>query len=485
MTQVLAVDAGTSAVKVALVADGRVVAAAEEPYPLHGDRPGWAEQDPDDWWTATVRAAGRLDENGRRGVDVVAVTGQMQDLVAVDGNGRPVRRAILYSDVRAAPQCEQLAAELGDAWGRAIGATPDASHVAPKWRWLTEHEPDAVARTARVLFGAAGDVVARLTGRACCDPSTAATTGLYDVDGRRWWPPVVEALAIPVPELTAPTAVVGGVTDAAAAALGVRPGVPVVHANGDAAATTIGVCGLELDRPYAYLGTSGWAAVATAAVRRAPGVIVLPGLGPDHWIAAAQMSVAGAAVDWARDHLLGGATHAELELLAAGRCAAAEGVLFVPALDGARGAPAATGVLVGVRRTTTTATIAAAVVEGLAHAVRQLVRSVHPDATELAVCGGAARSAALRQAIADVTGCVVTTVAWEHASVLGAATAAQLAVGDDPPPPAAMSAPVRPDERRRAIHDQIGSIFDAVLPTMAPLLAPLAEVRSADRSTGG
>jgi xylulokinase len=483
MTRVLAVDVGTSAVKVALVTDGDVVAAAAADHPLSAPRAGWAEQHPDDWWRATVRAANLL--RGRTSfddIDAVAVTGQMQDLVCLDGDGSPVRPAILYSDVRAAAEHERLGAELGPAWAAAIGATPDPSHVAAKWRWLVDHEPDHVGRTRTVVFGAAGAVVHRLTGVACCDPSTAATTGLYELDRRRWWPPAVDALGVPVPAITDVGAVAGALSAAAADTIGAVAGTPVVHANGDAVATTIGVCGTLLDRPYAYLGTSGWVAVSTAQPRRVPGVIVLPGLAPRHWVAAAQLSVVGAAPDWAREHLLGGVTHPELDALAAeGGCAAADGVLFVPTLDGTRAAPSATGVLLGVRRATAAATIAAAVVEGVAHAVRQLLMAVAPGAGELAVCGGASRSPALVQAVADVTGCQVVRVTAEHAAVLGAATAAHLALGAPVPTPPPAGDAIRPDEARAAVHRRVASTFDAVLPTMTPLLISLGEVRAHPR----
>lgn len=476
MTRVLAIDVGTSTVKVAVVDDGAVTASADEGYALHSPQPGWAEQDPDDWWDATVRATRSVREAVNAApIHAVAVTGQMQDLVCLDADGVPTRPAILYSDVRAAAEHAGLVADLGTAWEAAIAATPDPSHVAAKWRWLTAHDPAAIGRTQRVLLGAAGLVVHRLTGVAACDPSTAATTGLYEVDALRWWTPLVEHLGMPLPALTGATDVVGSVGAAGAGALGIAAGTPVVHANGDAAATTIGVCGVALDRPYAYLGTSGWVAVSTAAPHRTPGVIVLPGLTPDSWMAAAQMSVAGAAIDWAREQLLGGATHAEFEALASSTCAASDGVLFVPYLDGTRAVPEATGILVGARRTTTSATVAAAVAEGVAHAVRELLTNVAPASSELVVCGGAVRSQVLRQAIADVTGCVVVPVAAEHAAVLGAVTAAHVALGVDAAAVQPAGPPTVPDASRRSIHDQIASIFDAVVPTMSPLLTSLAE----------
>lgn len=501
MTRVLAVDVGTSAVKAAVVDDGAPVTVAEVAIPLATPRPGWAEQDPDDWWQATVEAVRTLGANsspgeGLAGVDVVALTGQMQDLVALDVDGRAVRPAILYSDGRATAEHAQLEAELGDAWARAAGAPPDASNVAAKWRWLARHEPDAIERTASLLLGGHSVVARRLTGRSVCDPTTAATTGLFDVAGRSWWAPVVDAIDAPVPDVVAATSVTGELVSSAAAELGLPAGIPVVHANGDAVATTVGVIGRDLDRPYAYLGTSGWVATGVASPADVSGVVLLPGLDDQHWVGATPMPTAGAAIDWARRTLFvddvretGAGDRddlAALDRIAGEACAAEHGVLFLPHLDGARfpvATPEATGVLVGVRRSTDRATVAAAVFEGVAHAVRQLLDVVASGGDELAVCGGAARSPVLRQAVADVTGRRVMLLPADHATVLGAATAATIALGGSPSAVAPLGDPVDPRPERHAVHRRSASSFDDLLPTMSPLLTRLVEIRSADDGT--
>jgi xylulokinase len=489
MTAVLALDIGTSAVKAAVIVDGVILAVTEEAHPLSNPAPGWAEQNPQDWWAATCTAVRRLtgsDDRASR-VDVVSVTGQMQDLIPLDDRGEPVRPAILYSDTRATLEHQDLAAQMGDPWARAVGAAPDATSVASKWRWMTTHEPQRAARTAMVLMGGHSYVVAQLTGGTwVCDPSTAASTGLFELATGNWWTPVVEAVRCPVPEIRSATSRAGLLDATVAGALGLDAGIPVIHANGDAVATTIGLVGTQTDRPYAYLGTSGWVAVGTSAPSRAPGTILLPGVDGHHWIAAAPMPTAGAAVDWARHMLLGDIDHEQMDRMAASVCAAEHGVLFLPHLDGARTpylAPDATGVLLGARRSTAAATVAAAVYEGVAHAVRELAAVIAPDCGQLAVCGGAARSRVLRQTLADVTGYQIVQVADEHAALIGAATVAHLALGAAPLLPPRPEECLDPDPDRRDIHRQTASLFDQLLPTLAPLFTSLVGIRSEEPTT--
>lgn len=488
MTRVLTVDVGTSAAKAALCVDGRIVDVASAGLAVDAPSPGWAEQSPDDWWLSLAEAITSLPDAHRTGLDAIAVTGQMQDLIAIDGDGDSVRPAILYSDARAADEHAELVDVLGPSWAAAIGAEPDVTNLAAKWRWLAAHEPATVAQTTIVLVGAHSEVARRLTGVVAADPTTAATTGLYDLGAGDWWPPVVEATGIPLAPVRPATEVLGRLRGGPANDLGLEPGAPVVLANGDAVATTLGIVGEDIGRPYAYLGTSGWVAVGTTRRTPAPGAIVLPGLRPDHWITVAPMPTAGATIDWARRELLGGIDHAALDDLAASSCAIAHGVLFVPHLDGTRSphaAATATGALVGARRSTSRAVIAAAVLEGVAHAVRELIDVVAFDATELVMCGGCSRSTVLRRTVADVTGLPVHGADDDHAALLGAVVAAHLAIGAPRLAMAPTGPSVEPDPHRHAVHRRSAAVFDEALPTMLPLMTSLAELVLDEADGGG
>lgn len=470
----LAIDVGTTALKAGLLIDGEIARVEQVAYPLHTPRPGWAEQDPVDWWQACVEAV-RLLAPGA--VSAVAVTGQMQDLIPIGHDGA-LGRAILYSDQRAGGEHRVLSERL-TGWAERAGAQPDATNVAAKWAWLRAAEPDRAASTRTVLLGGHSFVVHRLTGRALCDPTTAATTGLFDVGAGVWWDAVVDAVGIPVPEVAAPAASSAPLLAEPAGELGIAAGIPVIHGPGDAVATTIGIVGTALGSPYAYLGTSGWVA-AGAAQRQTTAAIWLPGAEPSAWVAAAPMLTAGAAADWARATLLGGVDHAGFDHLAGSACAAAQGVAFIPHLDGVRTPLAdgdATGVLIGARRSTDRATVAAAVLEGIAHAVRASAGLVAPDATAMALCGGLSASPVCVQILADVCNVPIRAVAGVDAALRGAASVALAAVGDADLGPAPTVSVVQPRAEHASIHHVLATVFDTSLRQLGPAFGALASIR--------
>jgi len=484
-TALLVIDVGTTALKAAIVDRGNVVRSVEIGYEVHTERPGWVEQDPADWWAACIDAVRQLDAAE---IGAIAVTGQMQDLITIDDHGL-FGRAILYSDQRATEAHRQLNEEL-DGWAEAVGGEPDATNVAAKWRWLAEHQPERVAQTRTALFGAHSAIVWQLTGRTVCDPSTAASTGLFAPRTMSWWDPVVATTSIPLPELCDPTTVVGDVRSEVAKLLGVPAGIPVVHASGDAVATTVGVIDQAIEQPYAYVGTSGWVASATSS-RGGGAAVWLPGIDADHWVAAAPILTAGAAVDWARHTLFGGLDSVGFDRLAGSSCAAATGLLFLPYLDGVRtplASAAATGVLIGAQRSTERDSIAAAVYEGVAHAIRASAAAItgasaHIDA--MILCGGLSRSNTFAQIVADVLDAPVRRVADEHATLRGAAVSAAAAVGAEPMQPAKVLGTFQPRAERAAAHRRVVRAFDGLSHTLGETFTQLASVRLAGGDDGG
>ncbi|HYF12375.1 MAG TPA: FGGY family carbohydrate kinase, partial [Actinomycetota bacterium] len=230
-------DVGTSALKALAVSPGGdVVSRVEVPYAPSMPRPGWSEQDPEEWWSAAGEALGRL---GDVRPIAVGVSGQMHGLVALDAGGAVIRPAILWNDQRTAAQC----AEIEDAIGleRLVTLTGNRAltgFTAPKLLWLREHEPSSFDAIAAVMLPK--DLVRwRLTGEPGTDVSDASGTLLLDVARRRWSDEVLAALDVPPawlpPVLESPT--VAGATAA---------GVPVAAGAGDQAAAALGV---GVDRP--------------------------------------------------------------------------------------------------------------------------------------------------------------------------------------------------------------------------------------------
>ena len=213
-------DVGTSGVKaIAVSPTGEVVARAERGYPLSTPRPGWAEQDPEDWWRAAQEALAAL------GVEPAAIglSGQMHGLVALDEHDRVLRPAILWNDQRTAEECAEIERRIGlERLVELTGNRALTGFTAPKLLWLRRHEPDTFARIRRVLLPK-DYVRLRLTGEHAIDAADASGTLLFDVAARRWSSEVLDALELPeawLPPVHESTEIAGA-GDQAAGALGV------------------------------------------------------------------------------------------------------------------------------------------------------------------------------------------------------------------------------------------------------------------------
>jgi xylulokinase len=221
MAVAVGLDVGTTAVKAIAVSEtGEVLASCEEEYPLSTPRPGWAEQDPEDWWRATERALGRLDAGEVAGI---GLSGQMHGLVALDDSDAVIRPAILWNDGRTGAECVEIEERIGlERLVELTGNRALPGFTAPKLLWMRKHEPENYARIAHVLLPK-DYVRLRLTGERAQDASDASGTLLFDVGRRRWSGDVLAALEIP--EAWLPTVhestEIGAAGDQAAGALGV------------------------------------------------------------------------------------------------------------------------------------------------------------------------------------------------------------------------------------------------------------------------
>lgn len=486
---VLLVDAGTTAVKVAVVDTcGNVLAAGDAELALQ--RPGRSrvEQDPDQWWAAFVAAVRgcQLDEFRPA---ALALTGQMQDVVLIDQDSRPIRPAMLYADHRAAAQLDALTARLGERWYQVTGNVPDPSCTAAQLRWLAEHEPRALQRADRLLFGAPGYLVYRAGGSACCDLTTASTTGLLDTATLDWWAPAVAETGCPdslLPELVDGASVVGRLAAAPAAELGLAPGLPLVHAPGDAGAVTAGLVGDDPGALSISLGTSGWVAAFVERVENdAPDRSIHRLTGPSgHTVLCiGALLAAGATLDWARTTHLPGLDHESADR-AAGELEPT-GLLMLPSLAGERSPvrnPDALGAIVGLRPTTSSAQLYRAAIEGVALSLRHIVdrlrrmTALGSDTDLVPLSGGAARSASVQRILADVLDRPILPVDAEGAGLRGAHRAVATALNQPVPPPlrdrADQGRVVRPGPHRARYAELAqahGALWDALAPTFTAL----------------
>ena len=195
-TVTFGIDVGTTAVKgVAIDESGAVLARAEAGYPFATPRPGWAEQDPEQWWRASQAVLTELLADAGRPAGI-GLSGQMHGLVALDSADRVVRPAILWNDQRTAAECEEIERTIGAA--RLIELTGNRAltgFTAPKLLWMRRHEPELWRRTRSVMLPK-DYVRLRLSGERATDVSDASGTLLLDVAGRRWSQEVLEALEL-------------------------------------------------------------------------------------------------------------------------------------------------------------------------------------------------------------------------------------------------------------------------------------------------
>ncbi|NLD71887.1 MAG: xylulokinase [Chloroflexi bacterium] len=502
---ILAHDLGTTGNKASLFGpEGDPVASAYAPYPTAYSRPGWAEQDPGDWWGAVVRSTQELLGGSRYGPDdvaVVAFSGQMMACLPVDAEGAPLRSAIIWADQRAEAQADVLAERVGRRRVYEItGHRAGASYTAAKAMWLRDEQPEVYRRTHRLLQPK--DYVAyRLTGEIATDFSDASGTNLFDLRARTWSGDILQAIDLDpalLPPAQPSATVIGSVTASAAAETGLRPGTPVVIGGGDGACATAGAGVVGPGDAYAYLGASSWIANISREPLYDPAqrTFTFAHLDPDYLFPTGTMQCAGGSFDWLERLYRGGgegALYDEMEEQAAGAAAGAGGLLFLPYLIGERSPhwnPHARGAFVGLTMTHGRAEMARAVLEGVAFNLRIILDAFREQGAPIAalrLIGGGARSDAWRQILADILNVpLLRTGLIVEATALGAAIAGGVGVGLYPGyEVAAELAPAYPGEEPDPAHagryeEQYGVFREAY-----EALVPIYERMAAPRQTGG
>lgn len=497
MRHVLAVDLGTSVLKVALASlDGTIVAAEQEPCSVSLLPGGGAEQDPEDWWTLIGRATTRLLAGGAvapSSVAAVSCTAQWSGTVATGSDGRALRPAILWMDSRGAPQARRIAAgpvrvrgygvDKLARWVRRTGGAPARSGKDPLAHilWLRDNEPDTYARS-RCFLEPKDWLNLRLTGRA------AAT---YDSIALHWVTDNRDPAAVhydrellrlaglnrsQLPDLAAATDVLGPLLPGPAAELGLPAGIPVVAGAPDVQSAAIGSGATGDFHGHLYIGTSSWLTchVPYKKTDLLRNMASLPSAVPGRYLVADEQETAGGTLTFLRDRLRLVESYAEVDRLAASSPPGSNGVLFTPWLNGER-TPVEDRTLRGgfhnLSLSTTRSDLARAVLEGVALNSRWLLTAVERFTRRrldpITFIGGGARSDLWCQILADVLGRRIDQHADPvNANARGAAVIAAVALGeltfDQVPDLTPVARCYEPDPRVAGFFDDVFGEFTGI-----------------------
>ncbi len=450
MTYLLGIDIGTSSEKT-LVLDaesGRALCSAQKEYPIHQPQPGYAEQNPDDWWQATIVTVRKavtdagIDSSAIRGI---GFSGQMHGGVCLDKSARPVRPAIIWADTRSTAQCDDLKhrADPQELARHAPGA-PAAGFMATTLMWLTRHEPETIENTHTVILPK--DYVRLcMTGELATDVSDAAGTWLLDIASGQWSDWLLELCGLDsryLPPILGSMDVAGTLLPSAAEALGLPPGIPVIAGCADQPAVCMAYGLYNPGTALAAIGTGGQVVHPLTAVRADPHLRfhVMNHAVPQRWYALAAILSAGLSLRWLRD-LLGlknrPDAYQQLSALASEVPPGAGGLLFLPYLAGERTPhmdSQASGVFVGLRLHHHAGHLARAVMEGVTFAMSECLSLVstltdNNDPIQVIASGGATASPLWRQIQADIYNTPLLLSGGDSHACIGAALLAGIGCG--------------------------------------------------------
>jgi len=498
----LGVDIGTSGCRcLAVDADGRTLAVAERQYPLYTPAPGWAEQDPKAWvagafaTVAEVCASGAFEPANVRGV---GVDGQSWACVPVDAEGTILANTPIWMDTRAQPICDELLGTVPAADILAVaGNRLSPSYTTAKVLWFQRNAPEMFART-RWFLQCNSVVVMALTGLATQEHSQGYGLHFVDVATGAVNADLAARLGIDpglFPSAVEPSAVVGGVTVAAATATGLPPGTPVVAGGLDAACGTLGAGVFRPGQTQEQGGQAGGMSIAMDAPVADERLILSRHVVPGSWLLQGGTVAGSASLAWITrvageaERLAAAAagrgTFEEVSALAATAPLGSDGLVFLPYLLGERSPlwdADARGAFVGLTLTTGRAQLYRAVMEGVAFALRhnlEVAAGAGARVAELLAIGGATKSPLWMQIKADVTGVPLSVSANENATPLGAAMLAAIGTGGGAVEDLVdrwvhRGVSYTPDPAATARYDRLFAIYAGLYPAMATGMHQLA-----------
>jgi xylulokinase len=441
---VLGIDIGTTGVKGLLIGPGgERVAEAMAAHDLRSPYPGWAEEDPAEWWQGVQMVCRQLlHKRDPREIVAVGCSGMVPALVLLDEAGQVLRPSIQQNDARAVEEIEQLRRELDQERLFAItGGYTNQQHVGPRLMWVQRHEPEVWRRT-RWVMGSYDYIVYRLTGQRSLEINWAVESGLFNIHRREWDTDLLRASGLHpelFPPVRFPTEVVGEVTPAAAEETGLAPGTPVIAGSADHVASALAAGLRENGDLLIKFGGAGDILYCLDRLETHPQLYIDYHDIPGRYLLNGCMAASGSLVKWFVTEVLGweasGESYRRLDEAAARVPPASEGLIVLPYFLGEKTPifdAQARGIFFGLTlshgRGHMFRAILEAVIYGFQHHVEVLTARGYTIRRVVATDGGV-RSGLWRQIAADVLGLPITSFPEHPGSALGVAFVAGMAVG--------------------------------------------------------
>lgn len=416
-----------------------MVAEASAEYPIYAPRPGWSEQQPEDWWQASRIVVAQVVEKVGGDIGALGLTGQMHGAVFLDKDDAVIRPALLWNDQRTAVQCEAITERVGADRLMEIAGNPALTGFqAPKILWLRDEEPKSFERVASVLLPK-DYIRLRLIGERATDASDASGTLLLDLHERKWSREILDALEIPagwLPGVFEGPQPTGKTRREVSSDLGLKPQIPVAAGGGDNAAAAVGNGIVRQGLASCSIGTSGVLFAHSDTLARDPSgrLHAFCHAVPDRYHLMGVTLAAGGALRWWRD-VVGQREYDELSAMAEQAPPGAEGLLFLPYLTGERTPhldPRARGAFFGLTTRHNLSHLTRAVMEGVAFSLRdslEIMVSLGTSPAEIRATGGGAKSTFWRQLLANVLGRPIVRTVADEGPAYGAALLAGVTAG--------------------------------------------------------
>ena len=448
----LGIDIGTSACKVAIFdREGKVVSATTGDYGVYYPQPGWAEQDPEEWWQAVCRTTrGALEKSGICAEEIagVGIDGQSWSAIAVDKEGKVLTNTPIWMDTRAKDICGELNEKVGDKRiFELAGNSLQPSYTTAKIIWYQRNLPEVYDKIHKILQSNSF-IAYQLTGVMSQDVSQGYGLHCFDMHQAKWDAGMCEELGIPMhilPDIYPCHAVIGTVHEKASRECGLAVGTPVVAGGLDAACGALGAGVLHSGETQEQGGQAGGMSICTDVYQADPRLILGYHVVPDCWLLQGGTTGGGGVMRWLEREFAdfereeakrtGKSSLELLNEIAENVKPGSDGAIFLPYMSGERSPiwdPDAKGVFYGLDFSKTKGHFVRAAMEGVAFSLRhnlEVAKEAGAEVSVLRAMGGSANSLLWTQIKSDVTGKPIVVPASDTATTLGAAILAGVGVG--------------------------------------------------------